>query len=237
MKIGELWADSDKPTIDGDHIRGILILGRQSKNPADTDGAKRGTSKVTRKFNVICESAALYGKFEGAEAHIGPHQFTGDYPEHAKMGTFLNVVSTPKGLRADLLCRRIGETFHPQAAALRDNVEHDRPFGGFSPIFDGDVNAATGEVTSVERVAGVDWVPNPGSVRSIVEAEVEPDSLLARRIAECEAAFAKHVAECHAPVKVAESHTDASGGARTVPPPEPKKTAQTAVDPFTFVRG
>jgi len=175
VRIGELWADEDRPTVDGEWVRGILILGRVSKNPADTNGAARGKSKVTRKFNRICESAALYGKFDGADAHIGPHKFDGAYPDDAKLGSFHNVTSTAKGLRADLKCRKIGETWHPQAAALRDNIEHNRPFGGFSPLFDGDVDPATGEVMTVDAVAGVDWVPNPGSLKSIVESETEDD--------------------------------------------------------------
>ena len=171
MRIGELWADEDRPTIDGDWIRGILVLGRQSRNPVDTDGSKRGTSRVTRKFNVICESQALYGKFDGTQAHIGPHKYDGSYPEDALMGTFHNPISTPKGVRMDLQCRKIGEAYHPQCAALRDNIEHNRPFGGFSPLFDGNSDMSTGEVQTVDAVCSIDWVPNPGSVRSIVESE------------------------------------------------------------------
>ena len=175
MKIGELWADAEKPTIDGDWIRGILVLGRASKNPVDTDGGTRGKSKVTRKFNLVCESAALFGKFDGAAAHIGPHQYDGSYPDHARMGTFRNPTSTAKGVRMDLECRKIGESYHPQAAALRDNIQHDRPFGGFSPLFDGESDMASGEVLKVDAVASIDWVPSPASVRSIVEGESEAD--------------------------------------------------------------
>ena len=176
MRIGEYWADEDRPTIDGDWIRGILVLGRQSKNPVDTDGSKRGSSKVTRKFNVICESKALYGKFDGTEAHIGPHRFDGSYPDDALMGTFHNAVSTSKGVRMDMKCRKIGEAYHPQCMALRDNIEHNRPFGGFSPLFDGNSDMTTGEVQSVDAVCSIDWVPNPGSVRSIMESEADEEA-------------------------------------------------------------
>ena len=244
MKIGELWADDERPTIDGDWIRGILVLGRASKNPADTDGPSRGKSKVTRKFNVICESAALYAKFDGAPAHIGPHQFDGAYPDDALMGTFHNPASTAKGLRMDLQCRKVGESYHPQALALRDNIEHSRPFGGFSPLFDGDTDQATGEVRTVEAVAGIDWVPNPGSVKSIVESSAgsyedllgriaECDERYAKHIAECDARYAKHIAECTAP-NVAESKSE--GGARTVPPPSPSVSVHKSIDPFKFIR-
>ena len=246
MRIGELYYDEDRPTIDGDWIRGVLVLGRVSKNPADTDGTKKGISKVTRKFNIICESQALYSKFDGCEAHIGPHKMDGAYPDDAIMGSWHNPVTHVKGLRMDIKCRKIGEAYHPQAAALRDHVEHNRPFGGFSPLFDGDVDYASGEVTTVDAVSGIDWVPAAGSVKSIMESEAD-ETFEARhvdhekrlvdhetRIAECEMRMGKKIAEALA------KQTD-NGVGRAVPPPElppgtkPAESA-VAVDPFTFCR-
>lgn len=207
MRIGEYWANDEKPVIDGDYIRGLLILGRQSKNPADTDGSLRGTSKVSRKFNQICESPALYSKFDGAAARIGPHKFDGSYTEDESLGTFHNTISTPKGLRADLLCRKVGESYHPQAIALRDHIQHDRAFGGFSPLFDGQTDMSTGEVQTVDGVCSIDWVPQAASTKSIAESDVEEtfESRHAEhtkrldehetRIAECEARMGARIAE------------------------------------------
>ena len=254
MLIGEYWADEQKPVIDGDWIRNVLVLGRESKNPADTDGKNRGKSKVTRKFNTICESEALYGKFDGCEAHVGPHKFDGNYPADALMGSWHNPRSVELGLRMDILCKKVGESYHPQAIALRDHIEHNRPFGGFSPLFSGDTDQVTGEVTTVDNVAGIDWVPSPGSVKSIVESEAmayehgkemaemraeherfkeEHHRAIAEchsRIGECHEMIRKHVAECSMPKRVGES------ASRTEPIPEIKIEKQDKVDPFKFIR-
>ena len=253
MKIGEYWASEEKPVIEGDYIRGLLILGRTSKNPADTDGGRRGTSTVTRKFNKICESETLYNKFDGVAAHIGPHKFDGSYTDDEWMGSFHNVVSTAKGLRADLLCRKVGEAYHPQAVALRDHIEHDRGFGGFSPLFDGDTDMSTGEVQTVDAVCSIDWVTQSASTKSISESEAmayehgkevaelraEHEKAIAEcntRIGECHEALSRHIAEYHSP-KVAESKAEETGGVKTVPPPAPKPIAEAVVDPYNFVRG
>lgn len=264
MKIGELWQDDDRPVLDGDWVRGILVLGRVSKNPADTDGAIKGKSSVTRKFNKICESESLFIKFDKAPAHIGPHKFDGSYTDDDLMGTWHNPVSTTKGLRMDILCRKIGEAYHPQASALRDHIEHNRPFGGFSPLFDGDTDMVSGEVQTVDSVAGIDWVPLAGSVRSIVESEAAEtfESRHAEhkkrlddhetRIAECEARMGKQIAEAVAAEvkklseieaatksKVAEAAAEVvsvSSGARTVPPPAVKTVQADRIDPFQFIR-
>lgn len=262
MRIGEYWADEEKPSIDGDWIRNVLVLGRNSVNPADTDGGRRGASKITRKFNLICESQALYSKFDKAPAHIGPHKFDGSYKADDLMGTWHNPVSSTKGLRMDILCRKIGESYHPQAIALRDHIQHDRAFGGFSPLFDGETNMATGEVQTVDNVCSIDWVPQPGSSKSIAEAASEPNTYEARheeherrlddhetRIAECEARMGERIAEAVAIAmtkkaeeesakKIAESVAEKhNGSAGTGSIPATPPAVQSPVDPFKFIRG
>ena len=228
MKIGELWADEERPTIDGDYVRGILVLGRVSKNPVDTDGGTRGTSTVTRKFSKICESAALFNRFDGAKAHVGPHKYDGNYPDADQIGTFHGPKSTPKGVRMDLLCRKIGESYHPQALALRDNIQNARPFGGFSPMFEGECDMTSGEVYSVGSVMSIDWVANPSATKSIVESEAETADWQALR---------NEVAELRAKMaQIAESMAPKPSGPRTVPIPLPINPIVEKIDPFQFVR-
>lgn len=262
MRIGEYWANDEKPVIEGDFIRGLLILGRNSKNPADTEGSRKGTSKVSRKFNVICESQALYTKFDGTPAHIGPHKYDGAYTDAELMGSFHNIVSTAKGLRGDLLCRKIGESYHPQAIALRDHITHDRGFGGFSPLFDGETDMTTGEVQTVDGVCSIDWVPQAASTKSIAEEAAE-ETFESRheeheerleehgkrlddhetRIAECEARMGAKIAEAVAEAlakvqpKIAESIVEPhSGTAGTGPIPAVPVVAAQPIDPFSFIR-
>jgi hypothetical protein len=119
---------------------------------------------VKRKFHkVIGEQATL---FDGVEGHLGPHRFVGAYPDADKLGTFVNPRQTAKGLRMDL----IGEETAVQFLSLRDHINNNRPFGGFSPLMDGSVDRDTGE-TTISSVKSIDWVPQPASVKSIAESE------------------------------------------------------------------
>jgi hypothetical protein len=83
-------------------------------------------------------------------------------------------------------------------------------------------------------------VPNPGSLKSIMEAEGDDPyeerfgkgekrmEECERRIGECEAFNKRYTGES----RVGES----TGGARTEPPPAPKPAVK-SVDPFKFARG
>jgi hypothetical protein len=162
--IGEYWADDEKPIVDGDVIRNLLVLGPVSVNAADAFNGKTGRLAVKRKFHhVIGEQSAL---FDGVEGHLGPHRFVGEYPEADKLGKFVNPRKTDKGLRMDL----IGESSFVQFQALKDHINNNRPFGGFSPLMDGSVNPESGE-TTISAVKSIDWVPNAASVKSIAESE------------------------------------------------------------------
>lgn len=162
--IGEFWADDEKPIVDGNIIRNLLVLGPVSANAADAFNGSTGRLAVKRKFHkVIGEQATL---FDGVEGHLGPHRFVGAYPEADKLGTFVNPRQTAKGLRMDL----IGEESAVQFLSLRDHINNNRPFGGFSPLMDGRVDADTGE-TTISSVKSIDWVPQPASVKSIAESE------------------------------------------------------------------
>src|SRR5208282_916359 len=179
---------------------------------------------VTRKFSKICESAALFNKFDGAKAHVGPHKYDGNYPDADQIGTFHGPKSTPKGVRMDLLCRKIGESYHPQALALRDNIQNARPFGGFSPMFEGECDMASGEVTSVGSVMSIDWVANPSATKSIVESEAETADWQALR---------NEVTELRAKMaQIAESMATKPSGPRTVPIPLPINPIVEKIDPF-----
>ena len=169
MRIGEYWAsDDEKPVVDGDTIRNLLVLGPVSVNAADAFRGKVGKLAVKRKFHhVIGEQSSL---FDGVEGHLGPHRFVGEYPTTDRLGKFVNPRATDKGLRMDL----IGESSLIQFQALKDHIEHDRPFGGFSPLMDGSVNLETGE-TTISAVKSIDWVPNSASVKSIAESEAEEE--------------------------------------------------------------
>ena len=162
--IGEYWADDEKPIVDGNVIRNLLVLGPVSTNVADAFNGSAGRLAVKRKFHkVIGEQATL---FDGVEGHLGPHRFVGAYPEIDKLGTFVNPRQTAKGLRMHL----VGEETCIQFQSLKDHINNNRPFGGFSPLMDGSVDPDTGE-TTIFSVKSIDWVPQPASVKSIAESE------------------------------------------------------------------
>ena len=218
---GSEWViDDEIPTIQGDYIENILVLGRESKNAwnatVNTPGDPKGPR---RKFNVLLAAAEEVAKFGDRPANILHKPLPRDDAD--KIGEFDRPAVSPKGLRMRMLCRKLKnaagvESYHPQAAALRDNIEHRRPFGGFSPRFDFQIDPTTGEVQTIVAVESIDLVPMPASVRSALEDQtVEPPvtkeqfASLSARLAAAEAIIAK------------------SQEARTVPLPDPQKPAAT----------
>lgn len=168
--VCEYWADEDKPVIDGDWIHNVLVLGKHSKNSADSTAYGAGTSKVKRSYDRICTVSEEYQKLDNRPSFI-LHKPQG-HPEQDLLGTFHNPAPCDKGIRMSFLCKKVGESYHPQVIALRDNIQHGRPFGGFSPLFDElQYDLTTGEVLTIGVVDSIDLVPNPATVKSAVEAE------------------------------------------------------------------
>jgi hypothetical protein len=147
------------------------------------------------------------------------------------IGTFCNARTSDKGIRADLVCLRGAEGLHPQAAALRDNIQHHRPFGGFSPRFDFTIDPVTGEVQTILAVESIDLVPQPASVKSALEGE--PEFVTPAQLAAIEARLAAVEARPVAAVEAVKTPA-----ARSEPIPEPPKPAiQTTAKNFAeFVR-
>jgi len=172
----EYVIDEDRPTLDGPYIRNILILGRESKNAFNSSRTASGDALAPRRrFNLIVDSAEEVAKFADRPAFILHKPAPRDDAD--LLGAFENPRSTPKGIRADLKCRQIdgSEEYVPQCVALRDNVEHARPFGGFSPTFDFLVSPDDGEVQKILACESVDLVAQPASVKSAVESEAEEE--------------------------------------------------------------
>lgn len=223
----EYVIDDDRPTIDGDYIRGMLILGRESKNAFDASRTSIGTiSGPRRKFNRVIDAVEEVAKFGDRPAYM-LHK-PAPRIEHDLLGTFENPRGTPKGLRADLKCRKMEgkEEFVPQAMALRDNVMHARPFGGFSPTFDFMVNPEDGEVVKILACESIDLVPQPATVRSAVESEEEPKPEPKEEKKKEEPKDDKRIEALEERVKAVESVVSAfkkSGSEqRSDPPPAPK---------------
>ena len=168
----EYTLSDEGPSLDGDYIRNVLVLGRESKNAWNASVTGAGdTAGPRRKFNKILSASEEVAKFSGRPAYIlhkAPPRKDDDL-----LGTFDNPHPSDKGLRCDLLCRKVDgtESYHPQVIALRDNIAHKRPFGGFSPRFDFTVDPTTGELQTIIACESIDLVPQPASVKSAVEEE------------------------------------------------------------------
>ena len=161
-----------EPTVDGDYVRNLLILGPVSVNPDDP----KNPNSPKRNYRSIIGATEEVVKFNGRPSFVMHAKSLGRARTDAdKIGDFLNARSTPDGIRADLLCRKMvvegKEVYHPQAAAIRDNIESNRPFGGFSPTLDYQINTYTGEVKRIDQVESIDYVANPATVRSVIEEE------------------------------------------------------------------
>lgn len=160
-----------EPTIDGDYIRNLLILGPVSVNPDDP----KNPNSPKRNYRSIIGATEEVAKFTGPSYVMHEKNLGRKRTEEDRIGDFISPRSTPDGIRADLLCRKLvtegKEGYHPQAAAIRDNIEHHRPFGGFSPTLDYQINTYTGEVKRIDQVESIDYVTNPATVRSVVEEE------------------------------------------------------------------
>lgn len=227
---GSEWCASDEqPFIDGDYIRNVLVLGRESKNAWNAGTTSAGDPNgPRRKFNQLLSSAEEVAKFGGRDAFM-LHKPAPRNPVD-NIGVFENPRASDKGLRMDLCCRKIegSESFHPQAVALRDNVEHKRPFGGFSPRFDFTIDPSSGEVQTIIACESIDLVPQPASVRSAIESDLTQFATKA----EVEAVQAKLDAFI-AGTKVSgqESHV------RSVPPPQSVAAQTTSAKSFAeFIR-
>ena len=159
---------TDKPFVDeGEgYIRNLLILGKKSKNPIDLTNPR----SPKRNYIKITSDPVQYAKFEAKVSYILHED---QHTDNDTLGTFHNVKSSPKGLRADLKY----VLNNPQVEALIDNIKNERPFGGFSPtmvVTESQINMDTGEVLGIESVDSIDLVANPGTVKSITEEEEEP---------------------------------------------------------------
>ena len=168
----EYVVDEDRPTLDGEWIRNVLILGRESKNPFNATRTSPGDPTAPRrKFNLIINSAEEVAKFNDKPSYMlhkpAPRK------DDDLIGTFENPRAANKGLRMDFKCRKIAgtEEYVPQVVALRDNIAKKRPFGGFSPTFDFTVNPDNGEVQTIIACESIDLVPTPASVKSAVESD------------------------------------------------------------------
>lgn len=166
----EFSACDESPEVQGDFIRGLLVLGRESKNAWNASVNSAGDAKgPRRKFNVLLSATEEVAKFAAKPAYMLHMPSPRDDAD--KFGEFSSPRVTEKGLRMDLQLLRTAEGLHPQAAALKDNIERRRPFGGFSPRFDFQIDPTTGEVQTIVAVESIDLVPQPASVKSALESE------------------------------------------------------------------
>lgn len=175
---GSEWsACEESPEVSGDFVRGLLVLGRESKNPWNASVNSPGDTKgPRRKFNVLLSASEEVAKFADKPAYLLHRPSPRDAADN--IGSFTNPRVTEKGLRMDLQLLRTAEGLHPQAAALKDNIERRRPFGGFSPRFDFQIDPTTGEVQTIVAVESIDLVPQPASVKSALEEETKEDSIV-----------------------------------------------------------
>jgi hypothetical protein len=194
-----------------------------------------------------------YQKFEGLPSYI---LHKASHSEADKLGTFHNPTPTKKGLRMDLLCLKVNEEYHPQVIALRDNVTHNRPFGGFSPDFDIEVDMVTGAVESIMEARSIDLVAQPASVKSAVEEHTDQEEDDARYVKkeDLEKVLAAHeelkenhaslltrvaALECRMPVKAVEQvveQVSEGKGVRTVPIPETAVKTVQSENPFLILK-
>ena len=230
----EYAVSEDVPTIDGDYIRNILVLGLESKNAwnASTTGAG-DPNGPRRKFGKIVNASEELIKFNNKPAFV-LHKPLPRRDEDL-LGTFDGARSSDKGARMDLLCRKMDgtEAYHPHIIALRDDITNKRPFGGFSPRFDFTIDPMTGETQTVIGVESIDLVTQPASVKSAVEGDSEPEGYATKE---------EHLA-LEARVKACECYMAASKTAgseetqqRSDPPPAAKKIVTTAKSFKEFVR-
>ena len=227
---GSEWVgDDETPTIQGDFIENLLVLGRESKNAWNASINGPGDPKgPRRKFNVLLSSSEEIAKFNDKPANMLHRPAPRDPAD--KFGEFDKARATDKGLRMRMRCLRFKnavsgvEEFHPQALALRDNIEHKRPFGGFSPRFDFQIDPTTGETQTVIGVESIDLVPQPATVRSALEEVATPPVVSPDTIAALEARIKALEAR---PIQAAESHV------RTVPPPEAAASARPVTVPVS----
>ena len=113
----------DSPSLDGDYIRNVLVLGLESKNAWNASRTGAGDpAGPRRKFHKVVSASEEIAKFAGKPAYI-LHKPS---PRNADdlIGTFDSPKSTDKGVRMDLLCRKVSgtESYHPQIVALRDAI-------------------------------------------------------------------------------------------------------------------
>lgn len=173
----EYTISDEGPFLDGDYIRNILVLGLQSKNAWNANRTGPGdVSGPRRKFNKIISSTEEVAKFDNKPAYMlhKPQPRS----DNDLIGTFSSPKPCTKGLRMDLLCRKVNgsEEYVPQVIALRDNVQHKRDFGGFSPTMDFTIDPTDGETQTILGCESIDLVPQPASVKSAVEGNhEEPD--------------------------------------------------------------
>ena len=230
----EYFASDDGPFLDGDYIRNVLVLGRESKNAWNASVTGPGDAKgPRRKFNVLMGASEELAKFNGKPAYI-LHK-SPPRKEDDLIGEFDGARASDKGARMDFRCRKITiggtEQYHPQVVALRDNVDKKRPFGGFSPRFDFTIDPVTGELQTIIGCESIDLVPQPASEKSAVEAEGEKEEFVTRE--EHEALRNEHSA-LETRVKACEcymaGHKAASGSEstqRSDPPPVAVPTIKT----------
>ena len=238
----EYTVSDEAPYLDGDYIRNVLILGRVSKNSWNASRTSAGdTTGVRRKFNKIVDSVEEVTKLN-RPSYILHKPFP--RMDDDLIGSFENARPADKGARGDFLCRKIAgtEQYHPQVVALRDNVEHKRPFGGFSPTFDFNIDPSDGEVQTILACESIDLVPQPASVKSAIEGEATPEyvtkeeheklktehSALEERVKACECYMASQ--------KVAATEQVAEPTQRSAVIPEPKKITTLAKSFAEFVR-
>ncbi len=172
----EYTLSDEGPYLDGDYIRNILVLGNASKNAWNASRTSAGdVNGPRRKFNKLIHASEEIAKFNGRPAYM-LHK-PAPRLDVDLIGSFENAKPADKGLRMDLKCRKVegSEDYVPQIVALRDNVEHKRAFGGFSPTFDFTIDPSDGETQTILACESIDLVPQPASVKSAVESSAEPD--------------------------------------------------------------
>lgn len=233
---GSEWISSDEsPEVNGDFIKGLLVLGRESKNAWNASVSSAGDVKgPRRKFNSLLSASEQIAKFADKPAFMLHKPSPRDAADH--IGDFSNPRVSDKGLRMDLQLLRGAEGLHPQAAALKDNIEHKRPFGGFSPRFDFQIDPTTGEVQTIVAVESIDLVPQPASVASALES-VLPDATLY--------VTTEELAKMDLRVKACESFmagvkAGSESKMRSEPPPTPQSVAAqttSAKSYAEFIRG
>ena len=234
----EYTISDEGPSLDGDYIRNVLVLGMSSKNAWNASVTGVGDPNgPRRKFNKVIAASEEIAKLDGKPAYVlhkAPPRVEDDL-----LGKFEGPRASDNGLRMDLLCRKVNgsEAYHPHIVALRDDIAKKRPFGGFSPRFDFTIDPVTGEVQTILACESIDLVAQPASVKSAVEGESyvtrEEHAALEERVRACECYMAAN--KTAGSEKVAEK-VAAKESLRSDPPPVPKKIVTTAKNFREYVR-